>query len=118
MDDEVTPREILDVAKKDNVQSNWEDLAAELDPDKFTMAKIKIMKTEILKPSGRTRKMLEDWHNNLASQATRRKLINALCECGCRADAERVFGRASVESVNPADHPDIGKRSESGTYAQ
>ncbi len=109
MDQQVTLKDISAVSHIAKIQADWPQLADTLDPVMFNAGKI-VTITENKSLVGRfmqVKFMLEAWRSHHASDATRRKLIEALCVLGWTNEAVNIFGDALVTLVKeyrPSDH--------------
>ena len=103
-DEEVTSKDLVDVASNDNISADWKKLASILDSTKFTRGTIRIIKEENKEDDifMQTKSMLEKWHNKHARSATRGKLIKAIVKCGYTKDAETIFGVPLVTQNTPS----------------
>lgn len=91
---------VVEVAEK--VADEWTTLAAYLSAKLFPTANTNRIKDEHpRKTLDQARAMLDVWISKAGSRATRRKLIEAMCKMGRRAQANDVFGQQVVESVAP-----------------
>ena len=97
LDNKVTSKEAVRVAKK--ISHIWDEVAAILDPDTFSVGTIENIKKQHDNPFTQARVMLDQWLNVLDDEATCRSLIEALVETNFTAQAKDVFGAQAVQSV-------------------
>ena len=99
-DEKVTSQDISGVSNKDIIQATWPKLAVALDSDTFNVGKIAVIKQQhLVDPFMQLYSMLDNWCSKRANGATRRKLINALCDCDWTDEARSIFGDAMVTEV-------------------
>ena len=98
----VDNEELRDVAKE--IAAYWMEFAVQLDPNFFQYTKIL---TEIegdhryRSSTDKAQCMLEKWQRHHVANATRSRLIRALCKKDDRSGATKVFGQELVDFVCP-----------------
>ena len=90
-DSKVKPAHVQLVDVADKVAGDWKELASWLDPDLFSMSKLKEIKEDHSSAFCRAREVLDMWSNKFGSKATCRLLIHSLCRMDQRAVAAEVF---------------------------
>ena len=100
-DSKCTSNEITNVARK--ISADWEELVLVLSSSIFSMNRIEEIQEEKKRKVMQAQKALDIWHNKMGSKASRRLLIEAMCEINVRLPAEEVFGQQLVEFVCPQE---------------
>ena len=95
--DKVKKKDLVEVASA--VSANWEEVAARLKPDLFTVAKIKEIDRQYDRPFTQSLAMLEKWSNGEDKEATNGSLIKVLLKMDMRAQANKIFGDDFVKCV-------------------
>ena len=90
-------KDLVKVARA--VSGNWEQFAACLDPDLFTVLEKKIIRQSHSEPFNQSHAMLEKWSDELDKKATNVSLIEVLLENNMKAQANKIFGECLVNYV-------------------
>jgi hypothetical protein len=92
---------IQEVKIAELIAGDWEMVVSYLEPDHFQLNKISEIKERERSPFLRAQTALIMWRERFNGDATRYKLIKALCEAGFRSQAVAVFKDELVKFVVP-----------------
>ena len=76
-------------------------MAAFLNSLMFTSKRIEVIEDTFRRPFDQAKEMIDTWSSEQGSQATRRVLIEAMLQCGLRAQANKFFAEEFVDYVKP-----------------
>ena len=93
----VGDKEKVEIARK--IAGKWEDLALLLEPSLFTVNERSVIKKQDSNPFIQAEAMLAKWKSKFGNQATCGKMIKALIDIGCNAEAAEVFSHQLVKLV-------------------
>ncbi|XP_062514510.1 uncharacterized protein LOC134190101 [Corticium candelabrum] len=96
---DTTKKEPSKVAKE--IAADWRKVASFLNSTLFPSREIKVIEDTFRRPFDQAKEMIDTWSSELGNKATRRVLIEAMLECGLRAQANNIFTEELVDYVKP-----------------